>query len=926
MRQYLEQKAAVPDAILLFRIGDFYETFYDDAKLIARELGLTLTARNKGDANPIPLAGVPHHAVDGYVARLVRAGYKVALSEQMEDPRQARGVVRREIVRIITPGTLTDETLLEDRCDNWLAAVCRAPTGRRSRGRSDPSGDKMPPAHGGTETLGLAWVELASGRFFARRLPAAAVLDELARIGPAEVVVAEASIDRLDPLVESIRAAGGTTVTTRPAHQFDEPNARRALQEQFGVTTVEGLGFDEFDDSLRAAGAIVQYLRDTQRSALGHLLRIEPRDERAALHLDLVTLRSLEIERTIRDGGRAGSLLGAVDRTSNPMGARRLREWLCFPLRDAAGIRARHDAVGDLRADRGRLGRLRRLLRESADVERITARLGVGRAGPRDLVGLRETLGRLDALRRLICKESRIEGLGIPAADESHDAAPLGAAAPPLLHDLAAATAGLDELHDLLARAMRADAPPTLRDGGCIADGFDAELDRLRALRTHGDRWLAEFQAREAARSGIPSLKVGYNSVFGYYIEITHAHRARVPPDYVRRQTVRNAERYICDELKRHEEEALSAQTRALAREAELFEHVRAAAAAQIAALRRAADALAQIDVLAGLAELALERGYCRPEILDPPDPAERRGAPHVLEIEDGRHPVLEQTLAERFVPNDCTLSTDGPRLLVITGPNMAGKSTYIRQTALLLLLAQAGSWVPARTCRLTPADRLCARVGASDELARGQSTFMVEMVETARILNRASRASLVILDEIGRGTSTFDGLALARAIAEHLAARIGCRALFATHYHELTDLAESRRGVANYNVAVREQRRPDGAEEVVFLHRIVPGGSDRSYGIHVARMAGIPPSVVARGREVLAELECAAAARPRGGPDAASVSQSVLFPPAPPPPAWWEALADELARLDLDRMTPLDALAVLSDVQARIRSESGRA
>jgi DNA mismatch repair protein MutS len=468
---------------------------------------------------------------------------------------------------------------------------------------------------------------------------------------------------------------------------------------------------------------------------------------------------------------------------------------------------------------------------------------------------------------------------------------------------------------------LREDSPPLARDGGFIADAFNPELDRLRAVGRDGQRWLAEYQAAEAARTAIPSLKVGYNSVFGYYIEVTHTHRDKVPSDYVRKQTVRNAERYITDALKRFETDSLSAQERALQLELQLFDELRARAAADIAALQRAASAIATIDVLAGLAELSMQRDYCRPEIIESAVQNPKSKIQNcILEISDGRHLVLEQTLAERFVPNDCQLAPDADRLLIITGPNMAGKSTYIRQVALLTLLAQTGSWVPAKSMRFAPADRIFARVGAADELARGQSTFMVEMIETARILNNATPASLVILDEIGRGTSTFDGLALAWAITEHLAARIGCRTLFATHYHELTELASSRKGVANFNVAVREQKQPGGGHDVVFLHRIVRGATDKSYGIHVARMAGIPPSVVARSTEVLAELEQSFAAESKrvgGGDDPA---QGALFPPTPPPPAWWQALADELTRIDLDRTTPIDALALIRDVQARLR------
>jgi DNA mismatch repair protein MutS len=906
MRQYLEQKAAVPDAILLFRMGDFYETFYDDAQTLARELGLALTTRNKDDANPIPLAGVPYHAVDGYVARLVRAGYKVAISEQVEDPRTAKGLVRREIVRIITPGTLTDETLLEEKRDNWLAAICTQTHGATSA----KAPGKVAWGFGRTdESVGFACVELASGRFYAQMAPTRAVIDELSRLRPAEVLVVDQPIDAPDPLVEELRQSLGAAVTTRPPHCFDAHAAERTLCDQFGTTGLTGFGFERTDASIQAAGALLDYLRETQKAALAHILKIETRCSDDYLAIDQTTLRALEVEQTIRDGQRNGSLLWAVDRTVNPMGARRLREWLCYPLRDAAAIRRRQHAVAALQADRMRLTRLRGLIREMGDIERISARLGVGRAGPRDLVALGRTIGRFAELREALRQTNTLD------TDE-------------LLAGITADLEGLDECGAFLRSSLREDAPPIVREGGFVAAGYSAELDRLHSIQADGHRWLAEFQAAEAQRTGIPSLKVSYNQVFGYYIEVTNTHRDKVPPDYVRRQTVRNAERYVTEALKKHETEVLGARDRAVQLEIELFEQIRVRVVEQMPRLQRAAEAVAMLDVLAGLAEWGQQRGHCLPEVVDRPptdkQPSKNRTA-CILEIEDGRHPVLDQTLGERFVPNDCRLTPDGDRLLVITGPNMAGKSTYIRQVALLVLLAQTGAPVPARAMRFVPADRLFARVGASDELARGQSTFMVEMVETARILNSATKSSLVILDEIGRGTSTFDGLALAWAITEHLAGRVGCRTLFATHYHELTELASSRPGVANFNVAVQEHRRSDGREEVIFLHRIVPGGTDKSYGIHVARMAGVPPSVVARAVHVLAELEqnfAAESGRVLEKPDPA---QGTLFPPAPPPPAWWEALAAEIERIDLDRTTPIDALSLLRDVQERLRAQPSK-
>jgi len=865
MRQYADQKAQAPDAILFFRMGDFYEMFYEDAKTAARVLGLTLTSRNKGGENPIPLAGVPYHAVEGYLAKMVRAGFKVAISEQVEDPKQAKGVVKRAIVRIVTPGTLTDQALLHEREENYLAAVAIGSSGSQA------------------DQIGLAAVELSTGAFFVQLLPAEAVIDELVRLRPAELLAPELEFGEQSPLLEQYRQVTDGAVTHRPAHVFSPYQAEQALCRHFGTAHLEGFGFDQMDGSLCAAGAVLDYLSETQKSALKHVTTIRQRTQDRYVGIDQATMRSLEIERTIRDGQRDGSLLHAVDRTVNPMGARMLRRRVCYPLRDVDEIVARQAAVAELRELPEMRQRVRDVLRLMGDVERITARLGVGRVSPRDLVGLGQTLGQLPQLADAL-RSGRLD---------TADAGP----GSPQLAGLAESLGGLEDLAAFLAASLDADAPITVREGGIIAAGYNDELDRLRSIATGGQEWLVEFQRREIQRTGIAQLKVGFNRVFGYYIEISHTHRDRVPADYVRKQTVKNAERYITDELKRHENEVLTAEERAKTLEYDLFEQIRARVSEWIDPLQRVADAVAQIDVLASLAHLAAERDYCRPEIVDE----------DVLEIHDGRHPVLEQSLGEGFVPNDCMLDERDARLLIITGPNMAGKSTYIRQVALLVLLAQTGSFVPAGRMRLGLVDRIFARVGASDEIARGQSTFMVEMTETANILNNATRRSLVIFDEIGRGTSTYDGLSLAWAITEHVAGRLGCRTLFATHYHELTDLAESLPGVRNFNVAVREW-----ADQVVFLHRIVPGGTDKSYGVHVAKLAGVPRPIVERSREVLAELERnfnrkRRAAQPDHPPDREpQTGQLLLFDDGS------AELAAKLRRLDLKAMTPEEALAAL--------------
>ncbi|MGE0480417.1 MAG: DNA mismatch repair protein MutS [Phycisphaerae bacterium] len=860
MRQWHEQKRQSPDALLLFRMGDFYELFYDDALAGARLLGITLTSRDGGRT---PLAGIPHHALESYLAKLVAAGVKVAISEQLEDPRDAKGVVKRGIARIVTPGTLTDDALLTRTQSNILAAVVRQPP-----------------------LAGVAALELSTGQFTVQLCPEIRLLDELGRLGPAEVLLPEASHVERDGFENDVRQRLGCAVSHRPDADFQRHRAAKLLEEQFETRGLGGFGFDRIDAALQAAGGLVAYVRETQQGAAQHLQPPRRTADDETLALDPTTLRSLEVERTLRSNQRAGSLLEAVDRTGNPMGARLLRHWLCYPLRRPRDIRRRQRLVeAFLHADPERR-QTRDVLRDVGDISRSVGRIGVRRTTPRELRTLGEGLARLSPLR------AALRALRCDEADE-----------------LAERLTGLDELAQRLCAALAPDAPLALKEGGIFAPEHDPEVDRLRSIGRDGQRWLAEYQAREAERTGIGSLKVAYNRVFGYYIEITHVHRDRVPADYVRKQTVKNAERYITDELKRFEGETLTAESRANELEHELFVALREDVSAYIDPLQRAAAALAEIDVLAGWAELAQRQRYCRPEFVDQP----------ILEIADGRHPALEQNADVAFVPNDTTLharsdgrtnrrgdtqghdeatveradegtghadaergldtaarasgpaleisaATSAPdtpsstsslrasvpsSLALITGPNMAGKSTYIRQVALLTLLAHAGCWVPATRMRLGPVDRIFTRVGASDELSRGQSTFMVEMTEAANILHNATADSLVILDEVGRGTSTYDGLALAWAISEHLATAVGCRALFATHYHELTELASLLDGVCNLNVAVRETD-----EQVVFLHRIVPGAADRSYGLHVAKLAGVPRSVLERANAVLTELE----------------------------------------------------------------------
>ena len=855
MKQYKQIKAQYPDAILFFRMGDFYELFYDDARVGSKAMGIALTSRSKGEG-AVPMCGVPYHALDTYLARMIRAGYRVAICEQMEDPATAKGLVRRDISRVVTPGTLTDDALLEDKENNFLAAV-----------------------HLDGPRAGLAWVDLSTGGFWVREVARDAVLDELTRLHPRECLFAEVAEEAAADLVRAVRETTGALVAQRSAFVFDRDEAERLLTAHFGTGSLDGFGVADLADGISAAGAVIDYLQETQRTGLGHIRRIERVESGRWLYLDEATQRSLELVETLRERRREHSLLWVLDRTQTAMGGRLLRRWINFPLAEAEAIRARLDAVEELVTRRELREELARHLADTSDVERIVGRIATGRASPRDLLGLGRTLAALPAVKaRLAARESD------------------------LLNRIEAGLDLLGDVREIVDAAIADDAPLRLTDGGVIKPAYNEELDRLRDVGSSGARWLAEFQAAEVRRTGIPTLKVGFNKVFGYYIEITNAHRERVPADYVRKQTVKNAERYITPALKEHEVEVLSAEERAKAIEARLFEEVRVRVAAQTARLQQTAEALAQVDVLAGLARVASERGYVKPEIVDEP----------ILDVRDGKHPVLEQVLGSEFVPNDVALGGEHPVISIITGPNMAGKSTYIRQVALQVLMAHLGSWVPARSARVGLVDRIFTRVGAADELARGRSTFMVEMSETANILNNATGRSLVILDEVGRGTSTFDGVALAWAATEHIAQHLKCRTLFATHYHELTELANVLEGVANFNVAVREWQ-----DQVVFLHKIIPGGTDKSYGVHVARLAGVPKEVVDRAREILADLE-AAHLDPSGRPKLAAALptsavrnlQLTLFEGV------GAAIADELRRLDLDTMMPIDALNKLKELK----------
>ncbi len=790
MQQYREVKERFQNALVLFRVGDFFELFEADAETANRVLGLRLTSHNTGAV----MAGFPHDALDTHVRKLVQAGHRVAVCDQVEDPSKVQGLVQREVVRVLTPGTITDDDLLDPRRPNHLAVVW-------------PAG----------EQVGLAWADLSTGVFQAADVDWPRLADELGRIAPVECLHAESAPVRLTGLLRA--AVSGMLLVARPDWTFDLATTRAALFHHFHVRTPAGFGFDEQQPCLVAAGALLLYLQETCKASLGHLRRPRPQGRQGQLILDEVTRRSLELTRTLREGRREGSLLSFLDRTVTPMGARLLQESLLAPLTDRVAIEARLEAVAEFVEGHGLRQELRQRLEQVADLHRLSARAGTGRAAPRDLAAVARTLRLLPPLRARLA-ESRAG----------------------LLRELERFLDTCPDLSKTLDSALTDDPPANPQDGGVIRAGHDNQLDALRESARSGKEWLLRFQAEESARTGIPSLKVGYTQVFGYYIEVTHTHAGKVPAHYKRTQTLKNAERYVTSELKEHEEQVLSAEEQLRQREQELFVALREQVAAQAGRLQRAGDVLARLDVLTALAELASARGYCRPELSDEP----------VLEIEEGRHPVLDQTLpAGTVVPNDVRLGPDAGRLWLITGPNLSGKSTFIRQVALLTLLAQMGSFVPAKRARIGITDRIFTRVGASDDLSRGHSTFMVEMIEAANILNNATPRSLVILDEIGRGTSTYDGVSLAWAITEYLHNRVGCRALFATHYHELARLADTLPGLRNCNVQVQE-----GDGEILFLHRIAPGSADRSYGIHVARLAGVPEEVLNRAQHLLSELE----------------------------------------------------------------------
>jgi DNA mismatch repair protein MutS len=871
MRQFLEAKRQYRDAIVFFRMGDFYEMFYEDALVAARALDLALTSRSKDVSGAaIPMCGVPFHAADGYIARLVRKGYRVAICEQVEDPKKAKGLVQRAVVRVVSPGTLTDASYLEAREPAFLLALAPGEPGRDAR----------------HVAIGAALIDLSTGDFSAAeyRDEAAhqALAEELTVLRPREVL--------LPTGIEATALVPGglppdTPVTRLDPWVFGLDAAHRALCEQLRTSSLEGFGLERRPLAVVAAGVLVQYLRDTQKADLAHVRSIRSREYSDALVVDAMTLKHLAVVEGA-DGGRAGSLLAQLDHTQTSMGGRLLRAWLLRPLARLEPLQDRLDAVEELAFRTTDRGKLRDTLKTVHDLERLVSRAALGTAGPRDLVALRQSLAAVPRVRRLL-HEFRA----------------------PLVRSVLGELDELTELRETLAATLVDEPPALARDGGAIREGVDPELDELRLVSRSGREQIAALEEAERARTGISSLKVRFNRVFGYYIEVSRANLHAVPADYQRKQTIAGGERFITPSLKEFEERVLGADERLLERELEIFEALRARVAAEAPRIQDTARALATFDVLAALAEVATHANYIKPQVHDGDE----------FVATETRHPIVEQVFREPFVPNDVLLDGKANQLVILTGPNMGGKSTYLRQVALLSLMAQTGSFVPARQAKLPVLDRLFARVGASDNIVRGQSTFMVEMQETARILHSATSRSLVVLDEIGRGTSTYDGISLAWAIVEHVHDRIGCRTLFATHYHELTDLSSSLGGVKNLNVAVKEWE-----DNIAFLHKIVDGAADKSYGIHVARLAGIPAEVNERAKQILAQLEtehldddgrpkiASKRKRRRGG----DIQLTLFGPPEHP-------LLNKIRDLEVDHLAPIQALQLIQQWQRELKPDA---
>ena len=866
MRQYWEAKKAHPDAIMLFRMGDFYETFDEDAKIASEVLGIALTKRSNkgrsdkpGPASYVPLAGFPHHALDTYLYKLLIAGYKVAICEQVEDPKLAKGIVKREVVEVVTPGTALAEKYLERGENNFLAGVYL-------------QGDNAGPS---TELrAGLAFLDNSTGEFFLEQLAPEQLAERMLRYRPAEILLAEGQLAEVKPLLGPVEAL----ITPFQDWIAEVDNATHQLIEHFGTTSLKGFGVDGYPLGVAAAGAIIHYIYQNSPGPKPHISALRAIQDEKYMGLDSFTVRNLELFQSLATQGTHGTLISVIDRTRTATGSRLLKQWLRAPLQDREAIEERLCRVEDLVRDGQLREDLRDILEGSSDLERILGRIATGRATPRDVANLAASLEIISQAGEWVRERK-----------------------PPALNSLVDRLHDTDELIQLIRRALVEDPPINVAKGGYIRETYNTELDELRQLARSGKSWIAGLQKKERERTGIPSLKIGYNNVFGYYLEITRTHQDKVPENYIRKQTLVNAERYITPELKEYEEKVLAAEEKIEALEKELFNDLQQQILTQARQIQGNARVLALLDVAAGLAEVAVRNDYTRPALEDEP----------VLILKDSRHPVVETLLplGERFTPNDLEMDPEESQIHIITGPNMSGKSTYLRQVGLVVVLAQMGSFVPAEKARIGIVDRVFTRVGASDNLAGGESTFLVEMVETANILHNATPRSLVLLDEIGRGTSTYDGLSIAWAVTEHihLNPQMAAKTLFATHYHELVSLADALPRVKNFNVAVREH-----GQEVVFLRKIIPGGADRSYGIHVAQMAGLPPEVIRRAGEILATLTDQDRQRAAVEAHPEDKTQIELFE------AREKALRTDFEQIDIDTLAPIEALNLLDKLKKK--------
>jgi len=878
MKQYASVKAKYPDTILLFRMGDFYETFDEDAKTTARVLGITLTRRGKtGDVGETPLAGFPHHALETYLPKLLKAGLRVAVCEQLEDPKFAKGIVKRDVIEVVTPGVAFSDKVLDQKQNNFLAGIA------------------LPSAiAAGNDPVGLSFVDISTGEFYAAELPFRRLPELLSSVAPAELLVQKRDREALQELLR-LSHRGIYTAQEDWLYQYDY--GADTLTRHFKTQSLKGFGIDTMSIGIVAAGAVMHYLNETQKANLGHIQKVVPYMADETIVLDAATKRNLEITSSL-GGTPDGTLFSVLDRTNTPMGGRLLKKWVSSPLKRLDQIRWRADGVAQLAADATLRAALQTELAEIGDMERLIARIATGRANPREMLALRRILQSVPALKKILASAAPAKTKGTGAT----------------LSDIDAELRPLDDLSAAIGAAVADDPPAKLEDGGVIRAGFNAELDELRSLSFSAKDWIAGLQKQERERTGITSLKIGFNNVFGYYIEVTNTHKEKVPKEYIRKQTMTGAERYITPELKEYEDKVLNADERILAIETRLFNELRAYASQFAGAVQSDARQVAVLDCLVSLAVAAVENRYVRPEVTEGDE----------LIIEEGRHPVIEQLLppGERYIPNSLTLDTRENQVLIITGPNMSGKSSYLRQAGLIVLLAQVGSFVPAKRAVVGMADTIFTRVGASDNITSGESTFLVEMHEAANIVNRATRRSLILLDEVGRGTSTFDGISIAWALTEYLHERIGARTLFATHYHELNELAALYPRVRNYKVDVREY-----GDKVVFLHTVTPGTADHSYGIQVAMMAGLPAELTDRAKRILENLEASQLTphgeRPADPAEVRRVKRRAASVEPTPQITMFEMKDDELRdairRLDINAMTPMEALKFLAKVKENL-------